>query len=315
MTRSRVIHLAGGLGNQLFQLTFGLAISEKSSLILEQTLGHPRRNHGGEIELSGFTLPPQVKIASYSQNRFLSKLLHLQIKASSAPSTESLFFKGATKLTEIFIALRFKILMEIFRSEGVGLAPAPLQQDKNYYCIGYFQTYKWFDIPRVQHLMREIRMATPSPIFQYYKNLANEDNPIVIHVRRGDYKNEPGIGLVGKDYYQNATSGIPASIDKDSKFWVFSDEINLAREVLSFIPESRIRFIEDTWDSSVLTMEIMRLGRGFILANSTFGYWAAHLAFEVPHFVMVPDPWFQNSESPKELIPLSWTKLPSHTHV
>jgi len=54
----------------------------------------------------------------------------------------------------------------------------------------------------------------------------------------------------------------------------------------------------------------MRLGTGYVLSNSTFGWWAAYLARMEPKVVVVPDPWFKKIDEPLGLIPIGWTRIP-----
>ena len=54
------ISLTGGLGNQLFQLAFGLWVSPNSILKVESRVGQPRMNEANAPELCSFTLPRKV---------------------------------------------------------------------------------------------------------------------------------------------------------------------------------------------------------------------------------------------------------------
>ena len=56
---SNILLLTGGLGNQLFQLSFGLAVT-RGDLLLELKLGNPRCNTEGLPDLLDFTLPEGV---------------------------------------------------------------------------------------------------------------------------------------------------------------------------------------------------------------------------------------------------------------
>jgi hypothetical protein len=161
--------------------------------------------------------------------------------------------------------------------------------------------------------MQAMRIEGAAPQFEYFRKLAQIENPIIVHVRRGDYMNENGIGIVGLNYYLNAVKIAQDRATPKAKYWVFSDDLEEAKNLLSFIPGESVRFIDDQWNSSALTLEIMRLGESFILANSTFSYWAAQLSFTITNFVIAPDPWFQNAESPRDLIPDDWIRVKTLT--
>ena len=56
-----LVSLAGGLGNQLFQLAMALYLSNGSQIELESSVAHPRLNQNGLVELESFELPENVK--------------------------------------------------------------------------------------------------------------------------------------------------------------------------------------------------------------------------------------------------------------
>ena len=312
MGSKNVVHVAGGLGNQLFQLAFGLSQSKGNELCLESILGHPRRNFRGELEITEFVLPKNVFVGGSSPNRLLSKLLNLQIRETTQKSVATYKLNLMTIVSELLLSFRYGRWISIYRSVGVGYSSKGKTFRNNYF-VGYFQTYKWFQLEDVKSQMQGMRIKSPAPQFEYFKKLAQIEHPIIIHVRRGDYKNEKGIGIVGLDYYVNAIKSAEDKSRPDAKYWVFSDDLVEAKELLSFLSEKSVRYIEDDWHSSALTLEIMRLGESFILANSTFGYWAAQLSFSNTDFVIVPNPWFQNAESPRDIIPEGWTRINTHT--
>jgi len=307
-----VIHIAGGLGNQLFQLAFGLSQSKGSKLTLESTLGHPRRNSRGELELTEFRLPDKVIVGNLLPNRLLSKLLNLQIRETTEKNVGTFTLKILTVVTESLLAFRYRRIILLYRSNGTGYS-SRRTRFRNNYLIGYFQTYKWFELEEVKPQMQAMRIEGAAPQFEYFRELAEIENPIIVHVRRGDYLNENGIGIVGLDYYLNAVKIAQDKSSPNAKYWVFSDDLDEAKNLLSFLPEESVRFIDDRWNSSALTLEIMRLGESFILANSTFSYWAAQLSFATTNFVIAPDPWFQNAESPRDLIPDDWIRIKTLT--
>ena len=61
-SRTTIVSLTGGLGNQLFQLAAGLYAAQGEKLSLEWTIGRPRLNANGLAEISSFQLPENVSL-------------------------------------------------------------------------------------------------------------------------------------------------------------------------------------------------------------------------------------------------------------
>ena len=72
----------GGLGNQLFQLAFGLAATSDGYLEVVSAFGAPRLSKTGCPEIFDFKLPNNVILRDQSSNRLISKLINFQIKSS-----------------------------------------------------------------------------------------------------------------------------------------------------------------------------------------------------------------------------------------
>jgi hypothetical protein len=53
-------------------------------------------------------------------------------------------------------------------------------------------------------------------------------------------------------------------------------------------------------------LELMRLAKGFIIANSTFSWWGAFLSREKNCLVTYPSPWFSDLANPPMLFPEKW---------
>lgn len=115
-------------------------------------------------------------------------------------------------------------------------------------------------------------------------------------------------GIPGKDYYTDAISQ-QWSTGLYKKIWVFSDEPEVA---VSHLPQqylSQIRWIPEIDSSAAQTLEVMRLGAGFVIGNSTFSWWGAFLAYNSEAHVIAPRPWFKFGKSPQDLIPPGWKQI------
>lgn len=132
--------------------------------------------------------------------------------------------------------------------------------------------------------------------------------PVIIHIRRGDYKAETTFGLPGEKYYRSAIDLINLN-HSHHPIWVFSDDVNEAREVLSWLPSERVKYISDVDEQSAASLMAMRLGCAYIIANSTFSWWGAFLSEARNPLVIAPEPWFSGQKEPTLLIPKDWIRI------
>jgi hypothetical protein len=310
--RPTSISLTGGLGNQLFQLAAGLYVTKTDPLLLEWRLGKPRLNYSGLPEISSFVLPSQVKFLGESKESFFaSKAVGYVLRQGISPRTyERLVgFRFVSKLlANSVISFYLKRLTLLHVSRGVGFSKLS-RSDSGKLLIGYFQTYRYLDDPEILKSMRKIQINEMTSRIKYFSELADVENPLVVHIRLGDYKNEKLFGTPSQEFYTSAIKQL-LSTGNYSKVWVFSDEPDLARQLFKTAIPANARWIYSNSDSSAQTLEIMRHGKGYVIANSTFSWWAATLSYTLNPAVIAPEPWFKFLESPKDLIPQNWYLLP-----
>lgn len=301
------INLMGGLGNQLFQLAFGLAATRSGKLEIVTAFGSPRRNLSGGPEIEDFTLPNCVSIKSHRRNRLIAKLINLQLVRSLSSNSRTYPDILLKKILNFFLTMKFKARCTISVGSNVGFSDMKLPL-KNKFIIGYFQSWKWYREPEIQRIMQDLRPKRESETIRQYVEIAKMEKPLLLHVRLGDYKNEAGIGLLTLSYYQRALNEMVTSGGGYGTIWVFSDEVDEAKKFLEPLNLDHVRFIDEDI-SSVETLELMRLCHGYIIANSTFSFWGAALSRSDSPIVMAPEPWFQNAGSPEKLIPADWIRI------
>ena len=133
------------------------------------------------------------------------------------------------------------------------------------------------------------------------------NQPYMLHIRLTDYLNEDAIGIPSIEYYSR---GIEILFEKSGSrpIWVFSDDIDKAVE---YLPKKYADYyvISPHLDKSSHTFELMRSFAGYVIANSTYSWWAAFLRYnrEVP--VIAPKPWFRDGTIPLELLPEDWIPI------
>lgn len=291
------IELVGGLGNQLFGYFAGVYYAQifNKRLIVDLTqVSLGLTNHGSE--LTSFKLNESYELIRFKPGnlaRLIKKVLDkLSIK-----------FK--------FIQyLRYK-LSGVYQSKKVGFDSFLEEQNKIWRIQGYYQTWKYVDNLKELGIDVSLKIINPSNWFLELQREIDELKPIVIHVRRGDYKipNSP-TGLLSKVYYKNATDLVNSRY-KDRYFWIFSDDIDDSQRLISeFVPKNTRWITPPMGSDPAESLTLMSLSKVLIIANSSFSWWAAKTGV-AKELVIAPNPWFRKLENPSYLIPNTWTQVKS----
>jgi Glycosyl transferase family 11 len=315
--RKIYLSLTGGLGNQLFELAAALAISDGDKIIVEWINSKPRLNRIGKPEVTDFNLPENVIFQEPHSFQYLSsKSVGYILRMGVNPRKYELFgFLRKTIL--IFASLinvaTFRRYVRIGLNLGVGYSPKIKVESRNsLHLIGYFQTFRWIDHFQKTNLHSALDIDSISDELALLTDLASVEEPLVIHMRFGDYRNEKSFGLLTPRYYQESLAELWVS-GLYKKVWVFSDEIEEAKKYLEGIGITSIRYISDVASSSAQTLEAMRLGKGYVIGNSSFSWWAAKLSRNQNAKVIAPFPWFIGQEEPADLIPQNWLRRNGHS--
>jgi hypothetical protein len=316
-TRERKVFvtLTGGLGNQLFQLAAGLNLAQGGKVICECTDGNPRLSMDIQTQIQCFDLPSNVYFRKKQKKSWIySKLFGYSLRSGYSPkkfeSTE--IFKLLIKYLNGFGAvLRSGHYRDYLIGTNVGFSEFMLKHARSH-LVGYFQSYKWMEDVHTKNVMLGISVPDFTAKSEY-KTLADVEHPTLIHVRLTDYISESSFGLLSVRYYKQAIEKLEASgaLKPEDKFWVFSDDISGAKNLLSFIGSERIRWIIDQENCPASTLEIMRLCQNYIISNSTFSWWGAALSHNENAKVLYPEPWFKSAPTPNQLTTQPWIPIKS----
>ena len=170
--------------------------------------------------------------------------------------------------------------------------------------FGYFQSPKYF-----LNIREEIIKD-----FKFKKEIINEcksilkqfDNPIALHIRRGDFLiNSANHHNLPMSYYENALD----RFDDDRQVVIFSDDPEWCFEQKLFNDD---RFLVSQSNSPYHDLYLMTQCADFIIANSTYSWWGAWLCMNPFKEVIYPNRWFgpnNASKSTIDLFPRSWRIL------
>jgi glycosyltransferase involved in cell wall biosynthesis len=302
--------LTGGMGNQLFQIAAGLYFSAGKGAMFLNRYGNPRVSNGSLPSAFQFKFDSAVQFSGdFKASWFWKKCAGYVLRRGIKQKRFENFF-GIGSFLELFFTFclraRLGFRYKIRKSTGVGEFIFDTPKKKTMF-FGYFQTYKWLENDFVYRIMSTIHLPNSSETLEFYRLKASIENPLVIHIRLGDYISEPLIGLLPSEYFENALLEIFRQ-DKFGKIWLFSDEPDIA---VQKIPEKYLSYTEVISTSTMtdaLTLQVMRHGTGYILSNSTFGWWAAALSHSKSPQVVVPNRWFREMPEPLGLIPNHWIR-------
>jgi len=290
-----ILHLSGGLGNQMFQYAFGRATAKKLGVELKLELTDPTL-----IIHNGFEL---------------ERIFNIQ--ASGATEADIKAVLGMYRYRLIGKAFKVFGVTKIFKSPAIEephfhFSPEMLAIPDSSHINGYWQSEKYF-----LEIEDEIRsdFAFKLPMSQQNADIAeviNQTNSVSLHVRRNDFANNSRInsthGLCSLEYYQGAIRYIAGRVERPS-FFIFSDDATWVKSNLKV--DFPCEFVEHNQGrESYNDMRLMSLCQHHIIANSSFSWWGAWLNPNPTKLVVAPQAWFANPHiDTRDLIPANWMRV------
>jgi hypothetical protein len=318
--KTTYVYLTGGLGNQLFQVAAACNVENilSHTLVLDWQLGACRLNNTGLPEIQSLIFPKlQMEFADRKIDSVFIRRLHslgLRIGSKNLLGWHQKFILMLlTFLLSCANSLHYRKLIRAVIANGLGYSKIP-ESRFNLYLIGYFQSHKYLETDEVFDIFsKSVLRDSPSDKSAAFfaKTNLNHSLPLICHIRRTDYLNEKDFGVLDSNYYARAIKNISQDATF-SEIWLFSDNAEEAVSMLADISPKILRVFSEGDFSTSESFMLMRLGGSFVLANSSFGWWAAALAHIQLPKVIYPDPWFTGMEDPNLLFPRSWQPLSRH---
>jgi hypothetical protein len=265
----------GGIGNQMFQYAAAKSISIEKKLKLVLDISRFEDYKLRKYSLQHFNIKGKI----YKKpNRYLRKV-------------QNLLFKK-TRYTE----MDFGFDHNIFKIDGD--------------CIildGYFQSEKYFlmhknEIKNDFSIKSKLKFQTHETL-----NYINTVNSVSLHIRRGDYLNNPKHYTDNELYYKKAVEVIENKID-NPVFFIFSDDMPWVKSNLTL--KYKTVFIDFNDElSGFEDLKLMSACQHNIITNSSFSWWAAWLNENEKKIIIAPKKWFNDDTNSKDIIPDSWVKV------
>jgi len=311
MGKRSYVFATGGLGNQLFQVAAGLG-SGCDELVVLPNQANARKNASGNLDIEDLNfgeyldIDRATKLWLISQKGINYTLRHFASMRIDEP--RSLFGKLVLLATSTLLTFNLRQPVRVLANRGLGFDPIALEKRGAHFYIGYFQSFKSLHNSNVRSVMQSMKLKNESTILDEFSRYANSEEPLIVHVRMGDYSDSDLFGILPKNYYEEAIGYLWGS-GTYKKIWLFSDEPDKAIKQIPENLKNYVRVIPDFEGSTPITFEVMRLGRGYVIANSSFSWWAAALTRASEAEIAAPDVWFKKSTSPEQILPPHWIKF------
>lgn len=289
----KIINMLGGLGNQMFEYAFALALKKHypgEEILLD--IHHLKTLYDYGFELKTVFPDIDYQLASKTQIRKVSRYL---------PNYK------ASRIVRRLLPPRKCEYVE--RKQDV-FDPNVFKQNGDVYFEGYWHAYEYY-----QDILDEIQDAfTQKKPNEYNQSMAQRisaSNTVGIHVRRGDYlkaQNAKFSQSCGKDYYAKAIALLKES-GKDYHYYFFSNDMEWCEnEIVPLLNPSDYTFVtENKGINSCWDMYLMSQCENLIIANSSFSWWGALLNKRTPN-VYAPKMWKIGVPS-DSICPLEWTLI------
>jgi hypothetical protein len=290
-----ITNVIGGLGNQMFQYAAGRAISLSREVPLRLDI-----TGFANYELhQGFELQRIFDCASVIASKADVRTI---LGWQSSPSIQRLLLRSG--LTA-FRHEEFVVEPHFHYWTGIKNVPSDC------YLVGYWQSEKYFC-----EITAQIRkdFAFVQPMESQNTELAQlitSVNAVSLHVRRGDYANNPATtsvhGLCPLDFYRAAIRYVSERVAQPH-FFIFSDDISWVQENLKIdFPHQHVK--HNLGAASYNDMRLMSMCKHHIIANSSFSWWGAWLNPHPDKLVIAPKQWFANKNDVRDLIPQGWAGM------
>jgi hypothetical protein len=302
--------LTGGLGNQLFQYAFLLGQQKENKLLIARW-GKPRLNSYKNPELLSFNIDASVSVcAPRVDTLMVRKAIGYLMRSGFSPKSweRPLLLKILNLFGSAVASLHLGKVVKIRSHPTLGYYPVETKKFTTLN-VGYFQSFFWAENPIVYKKLMELKLEEKQNL-KVLVSQAQEESPVVIHFRFGDYLVEH-FGIPSINYYEKAVELIRSFSEEERNFWIFSDDISMAQDRIQNLNLKNTKFFSSNDFTTAESFQIMRLGHDYVIANSTFSWWAAFLSYNKGGTVVCPEPWFKNSINPEKLIPDHWLRLPA----
>ena len=278
-----VVTLMGGLGNQMFQYAAGLALASKNTAPLHLDLTFLLDKSAG---------------ANFTQREYGLDVFPLHPGCELIRDTRTMP-GGLTAVTE----------------KTFSYDPSVMALPAGTRLRGYWQSPRYFEGLETEIKSGFALAPTLTNAEEHWAAEIEESAAVCLHVRRGDMVHNASTasyhGSCTREYYQ-AASDVMVRRFPNAHFYIFSDEPDWCRanDLTRGRPQTIVHHGGKAEDSAAGHLYLMQRCQHFIIANSTFSWWAAYLGDRPGKTVIAPQPWFSSTDLDSlDLLPAEWIRL------
>jgi len=282
MRKYAIVEIKGGLGNQVFQYSFGKYLENIGFRVLYNLAFFKSSKNSDNVTEREFLLK-ELSCEVDEASKFIQKL------------SDTFNYLINSRKVKSFFPFINKYIYQYLKEKDYDKD----LEYKNYLIINYFDGY-WQN--NINHL--KTQKESLLNIF----DIGNQDteslnnNAVLIHVRRQDYL-KLGINLP-ENYYKNSINLLKKDL-KEFEFDIFTDDKDWVLNQSIF---SDFRNIYGEDNDPIKSFKKMLCYKHFIIANSTYSYLAAFFGEKKDSKVLMPYRW-SVKKNKNFLTDNSWEKV------
>ena len=267
-----IVKVYGGLGNQMFQYAFGMALMKRNKEVV-------------------------FDISYYADGKCLEGPYPRFFRLDKFNLKHPVFLKDTKRNG-----------MTLVKENKIGYDEKVLELKTEAFFEGYWQYYKYYiDILPDLREQFTVKKEYYTEEFLKYEERILKGNCVTLHIRRGDYFTHTThkYSVLSPSYSFDALQ----YFDKNYDLYIFSDDLEWCKKVFKSDYFNRNIYFVDLED--YLCMQLMKSCANNIIANSTFSWWAAFLNENENKKVICPRHYLGDSLEISENLryPKEWIKI------
>jgi len=273
-----ISEIIGGLGNQLFQYAF----ARRLSLYLDQELFLDLNFFDSYHQSDVFRLDKYQVMYKTADIKDIDRLKRVPVNGISGKVYRRIFKKTLYRNHHHHFDPKW------FYNNNI----TQLNKSEDVYLSGYFADPFFFH--QIEDMLQKEFSLKDELNYENrkMKQRIEDVNSVSLHIRRGDYVDNPVFADIPLSYYEKGTNIIQEKIENPA-FFIFSDDLQWAKENLRIKADKVFVDINDR-KTDYMELNLMSTCKHNIIANSTFSWWGAYLNQNINKIVIFPKVWYRS---------------------